>query len=206
MKESRDQGALDAPILSQGTNQARRRSRKRPDPPPPATEGLDHLVGCGDERRRHCEAEHPGGLGVDDQLELCRQHNRQITRLLAFEDASGINAGLTVCIGNAGRVAHQTADLDIIALDVDRGNPMSGRQRGNPFPMGQQERATTDEQRASPTLDERCKGGLDFAAAADVEDFDLLSNNRSRSSDSLCLSGLDGTRPGAAGRRRPPWR
>src|SRR5262249_14379197 len=30
-KTSRDQGALDAPILSQGTNQARR--RKRPDPP-----------------------------------------------------------------------------------------------------------------------------------------------------------------------------
>src|SRR6516162_2085465 len=27
---SRDQGALDAPILSQGTNQARRGSRKRP--------------------------------------------------------------------------------------------------------------------------------------------------------------------------------
>src|SRR5262249_61988480 len=30
---SRDQGALDAPILSQRTNQARRGSRKRPDPP-----------------------------------------------------------------------------------------------------------------------------------------------------------------------------
>jgi hypothetical protein len=31
--QSRDQGALDAPILSHGTNQARRGSRKRPDPP-----------------------------------------------------------------------------------------------------------------------------------------------------------------------------
>jgi hypothetical protein len=28
--QSRDQGALDAPILSQSTNQARRGSRKRP--------------------------------------------------------------------------------------------------------------------------------------------------------------------------------
>ena len=28
-----NQGALDAPILSHGTNQARRGSRKRPDPP-----------------------------------------------------------------------------------------------------------------------------------------------------------------------------
>jgi hypothetical protein len=32
-KLSRDQGALDAPILSHRTNQARRGSRKHPDPP-----------------------------------------------------------------------------------------------------------------------------------------------------------------------------
>ena len=35
--QSRDQGALDAPILSQNTNQARRGSRKRSDPPVHAT-------------------------------------------------------------------------------------------------------------------------------------------------------------------------
>jgi hypothetical protein len=34
-----------------------------------------------------------GGFEVDHQLELGRQYDRQITRLLAFEDASGINAG-----------------------------------------------------------------------------------------------------------------
>src|SRR5262245_8398839 len=31
LEESSDQGALDAPLLPQGTNQARRGSRKRPD-------------------------------------------------------------------------------------------------------------------------------------------------------------------------------
>jgi hypothetical protein len=31
---------------------------------------LDHLVGGRKQRRRHGEAEHPGGLGVDHQLEL----------------------------------------------------------------------------------------------------------------------------------------
>ena len=36
-------------------------------------------------------------------------------------------------------------------------------------------------QRASPTLDERCKGGLDFAVAADIEDDELLPNGQSRS-------------------------
>ena len=51
---------------------------------------------------------------------------------------------------------------------------MSGRQRDNPFPLGDQEPASTTEQRASRMLDQRCKGGLDFTFAADLEDFDLL--------------------------------
>src|SRR6266540_2693099 len=78
---------------------------------------LNHLVSSDEQSIRYFEAKRLRGLEVDHELELCRQHNRQITRLLAFEDASGINAGLTVCIGNAGRVAHQAAGLDKIALD-----------------------------------------------------------------------------------------
>ena len=35
-------------------------------------------------------------------------------------------------------------------------------------------------QRASPTLDERCKGGLDLAVAAGIEDVELLPHGRSR--------------------------
>ena len=31
---------------------------------------LDHLVGARKQRRRHGEAEHPSGLGVDDEFEL----------------------------------------------------------------------------------------------------------------------------------------
>ena len=60
---------------------------------------------------------------------------------------------------------------------------MSGRQRDNLFPTGEHEPATTGEQRVSPTLDKRCKGGLDFGVAVDVEDVDLLPKGRSRSSD-----------------------
>jgi hypothetical protein len=37
---------------------------------------FDHLVGNGEERRRHGEAKHPGGLEVDHQLEFCRLQDR----------------------------------------------------------------------------------------------------------------------------------
>ncbi len=36
------------------------------------------------------EAEHPGGLGVDDQLELARLHDRQVRGLGALEDAARV--------------------------------------------------------------------------------------------------------------------
>ena len=46
------------------------------------------------------EAERLGGLEVDDQLELGRLHDRQVGRLLALENAAGIDAGLAICIGD----------------------------------------------------------------------------------------------------------
>jgi hypothetical protein len=76
---------------------------------------------------------------------------------------------------------HQAACRDIIAQDIDRGNSVSGRQRDNSVPLGEQARARTPDQRVSSTLDERCKGGLDFAVAADFEDDELLPDGQSRS-------------------------
>src|SRR5512144_2804671 len=137
----------------------------------PVRNSLDDLIGEREQVIWNLDAERLSGLDVYDQLELCRQHNRQIIRFLAFKDASGINTGLTICISNAGRVAHQTASLDIIAQDIDRGNSMSGRQRDNLFSTRLQGRTSAAEQRASLTLDKRCKGGLDFAAGAGMEDF-----------------------------------
>ena len=57
---------------------------------------------------------------------------------------------------------------------------MSRRQRDKLFSTGLQGRTSTAEQRASLTLDKRCKGGLDFAAGAGMEDFNLLPSGRSR--------------------------
>jgi|GraSoiStandDraft_29_1057270.scaffolds.fasta_scaffold1437999_1 hypothetical protein len=43
-----------------------------------AAPSFDHLVGAGEQRRRHVEAEHPGRHVIDDQLELNGLPDRQI--------------------------------------------------------------------------------------------------------------------------------
>src|SRR5262249_7392935 len=50
-----------------------------------------------------------GGRQIDDQLDLCRLHDRQIRGLSALYDAAGIDAELTKRIRNVGSVAHQPA-------------------------------------------------------------------------------------------------
>src|SRR6516164_6629478 len=44
---------------------------------------LDYLVGSGQQRPRDGEAERPGGLEVDDQVDIRGLLDREITRLLA---------------------------------------------------------------------------------------------------------------------------
>src|SRR5262245_52759121 len=84
----------------------------------PFSTSFDHLVGDGEQLWGHSEAEHRGGLGVDDKLELARLHNRQVRGLLALEDAAGIGAGLAPRLCNVGSVTHQPAGIDKIARGI----------------------------------------------------------------------------------------
>jgi len=57
---------------------------------------LDDLVGAGEDRWRHGEAERLGGLQVHDQLEPCRLLDRQVGGLGSVQDLSGIDAELAI--------------------------------------------------------------------------------------------------------------
>jgi hypothetical protein len=63
--------------------------------PPSRFTSFDHLVGAAKERKRYSEAECPSSLEIDHQLDLRGLLDRQVRRLLALENATGIDAGET---------------------------------------------------------------------------------------------------------------
>jgi hypothetical protein len=89
---------------------------------------FNHLVGNGKQRRRDGQAEHCGGLIVDDQFELVRLHHRQARRLGALEDAAGVRASLTPCIRNIGSVAYKPAGFRKIAGAIRRCDRITRRE------------------------------------------------------------------------------
>jgi len=97
---------------------------------------LDHLVGAGEQRRRHVDAKGFGGLEIDDELELRWLLDWQFRGLLAFENTAGIGADLAVAIQYTGSIANQAARLDEIAQVIDCRHRIVRRQRDDLFMVG----------------------------------------------------------------------
>ena len=134
---------------------------------------FDHLVGAGEQRRRHGEAKHSGSLGVDDQIELAGLHHGQVRGLGAFEDAAGIDTELAKRIHDVGSITHQPANFDKLARRIERREPVERRQLDHLDTPGIQESVGPDEQGIGPIALDILEGGIDLAAGAGVESLDL---------------------------------
>jgi len=78
---------------------------------------FDHLVGSGEQSRRHAQTERLRRLEIECQVELDDLLDRQIDRFGTLEDPSRINARLTMRFGNTASIADQAAGRDEIARE-----------------------------------------------------------------------------------------
>ena len=109
---------------------------------------LDHLIGTGEQRRRHRKAERPSGLEIDRQLVLGRRLHRKVGRFFALEDAVDVRRCAPVLINIIGTIGNEAAVGDIDSLEVDRRKLMSGRKRNDQIAMNDRQRTSGHDQTA----------------------------------------------------------
>src|SRR5262245_58487429 len=88
---------------------------------------LDHLVGEGEQLRRHLKTKSLGCPEIDHEFEFRGSRDRQIGRLLALEYSPSVDADFAYRIGKAGGVAHQPTAHDGLAQSIARRQRMASR-------------------------------------------------------------------------------
>src|SRR5262245_61188532 len=96
----------------------------------PSTPSFDHLVGAAEQRQRHVDGQRRCGLEADDELYLGCLLNRQVSNLLALEDAGCVKSGQSKHFGKLRAIAQKTAGGGELAILIDRRHGLAERQRG----------------------------------------------------------------------------
>src|SRR5262245_49002134 len=110
---------------------------------------FDHLVGAGEQRRRHFKAERRGGLQIDHQLVLRRRLDREVSWFFAFQDAVDVAGRLSVLLDLIGSIGEQTADSYELAQEIDCGQLVLRRKRDDQIAMKERQRAWRYNQAAA---------------------------------------------------------
>src|SRR6516165_3842007 len=88
---------------------------------------LDHFVGAQHYRWGYRETERVRGLAVQDHLKFCRKLHREITRLVAAQNAIHIRGGATPRVYLVDSVGEQAAVSDKLRSHIYRGYVVTGR-------------------------------------------------------------------------------
>src|SRR6516164_3390753 len=114
----------------------------------PSTPSFDHLVGAREQRRRHLDAERPGGLQIDDKLEFDGGLNGKVARLFALQDAIRIGRRAPKIIGPVLSVGEQPTKFSEKTLSINGRESIASRQRCNLRAVSDRERVQNHEKAA----------------------------------------------------------
>src|SRR6476660_10014178 len=134
---------------------------------------FDHLIGTGEQRGRHFEAKRLRGFEIDHQLEFGWLLDRQVGRLGALENFSGVLASLAICSANVGSVAHQTTGGDELTREVNRRDCVARRQCYELKAPTEENRIGHNKKQTDPLLDEASECAVNVLVGAGVQDMEL---------------------------------